>query len=45
LSVPRDLWVKIPGDGYQKLNAAYVYGKQQAKAKQKPKKTKPAWSF
>jgi LCP family protein required for cell wall assembly len=33
LSIPRDLWVKIPGDGYQKVNAAYVYGKQQSKAK------------
>jgi LCP family protein required for cell wall assembly len=33
LSIPRDLWVKIPGDGYQKINAAYVYGKQQSKAK------------
>ncbi len=27
LSVPRDLWVNIPGDGYSKINAAYVYGK------------------
>ncbi|HSX18338.1 MAG TPA: LCP family protein [Candidatus Saccharimonadales bacterium] len=33
LSIPRDLWVKIPGDGYQKINAAYPYGKQQSKAK------------
>jgi LCP family protein required for cell wall assembly len=33
LSIPRDLWVKIPGDGYQKVNAAYVYGKQQSKSK------------
>ncbi len=33
LSIPRDLWVKIPGDGYQKLNAAYAYGKQQSKNK------------
>jgi len=33
LSIPRDLWVKIPGDGYQKINAAYVYGKQQSKSK------------
>jgi LCP family protein required for cell wall assembly len=33
LSIPRDLWVRIPGDGYQKINAAYVYGKQQSKAK------------
>jgi LCP family protein required for cell wall assembly len=27
LSVPRDLWVNIPGSGYSKINAAYVYGK------------------
>ncbi len=33
LSIPRDLWVKIPGDGYQKINAAYTYGKQQSSAK------------
>jgi LCP family protein required for cell wall assembly len=33
LSIPRDLWVKIPGDGYQKINAAYAYGKQQTRAK------------
>ncbi len=33
LSIPRDLWVKIPGDGAQKLNAAYTYGKQGSKAK------------
>ncbi|OVE79118.1 hypothetical protein BVY00_01255 [bacterium G20] len=26
LSLPRDLWVRIPGDGNQKLNAAYAYG-------------------
>ncbi|HXR49417.1 MAG TPA: LCP family protein [Verrucomicrobiae bacterium] len=26
LSVPRDLWVYIPGGGYQKINAAYVVG-------------------
>lgn len=24
ISIPRDLWVKIPGDGYQKINAAYA---------------------
>lgn len=33
LSIPRDLWVKIPGDGYQKINAAYAYGKEYSKAK------------
>lgn len=26
LSIPRDLWVHIPGDGHQKINAAYVAG-------------------
>ncbi len=31
LSIPRDLWVKIPGDGYQKINAAYPYGRDQSK--------------
>ena len=25
-SVPRDLWVSIPGHGYAKINTAYVYG-------------------
>jgi len=29
LSVPRDLWVHIPGDGHSKINAAYVAGKDQ----------------
>lgn len=26
ISVPRDLWVNIPGYGYAKINAAYPYG-------------------
>lgn len=26
LSIPRDLWVKVPGDGHQKINGAYVTG-------------------
>ena len=26
ISVPRDLWVTIPGYGYSKINAAYEYG-------------------
>lgn len=30
ISVPRDLWVHIPGDGYQKINAAYTKGEQGA---------------
>jgi len=29
LSIPRDLWVDIPGNGYQKINAAYVDGQDQ----------------
>lgn len=33
LSIPRDLWVKIPKNGYQKINAAYPDGKMQSKAK------------
>jgi LCP family protein required for cell wall assembly len=26
MSIPRDSWVKIPGYGYSKINAAYSYG-------------------
>ena len=26
LSVPRDLWVDVPGSGHQKINSAYVVG-------------------
>ena len=26
ISVPRDLWVNVPGFGYSKINAAYEYG-------------------
>jgi LCP family protein required for cell wall assembly len=26
LSIPRDLWVHIPGDGHEKINDAYVLG-------------------
>ncbi len=26
ISVPRDMWVNIPGYGYNKINAAYEYG-------------------
>lgn len=26
LSIPRDLWVRVPGDGRQKINGAYVVG-------------------
>ncbi len=28
LSIPRDLWVKIEGDGHQKINEAYVTGQE-----------------
>ena len=33
LSIPRDLWVKIPGNGSQKINAAYPDGKSESRAK------------
>ena len=33
LSIPRDLWVKIPGNGYQKINAAYFDGKSASDSK------------
>ena len=33
LSIPRDLWVKIPGNGVQKINSAYPDGKYESKAK------------
>jgi LCP family protein required for cell wall assembly len=26
MSIPRDLWVHLPGDGHAKINSAYVYG-------------------
>lgn len=35
LSVPRDLWVRIPGNGSQKINAAFAYGKERSRAKAK----------
>lgn len=28
LSIPRDLYVNVPGNGYSKINAAYQYGNQ-----------------
>ncbi len=40
LSVPRDLWVKIPEDGYQKINAAYFYGKANSNSKNKDQITR-----
>lgn len=33
LSVPRDLWVKIPGNGQERINAAFEYGKMNSDAK------------
>jgi LCP family protein required for cell wall assembly len=42
VSIPRDLWVKIPNNGTQKINAAYAYGKQQSKAKDAAGKQKDA---
>ena len=33
ISIPRDLWVHINNDGYQKINAAYAFGKEGSKAK------------
>ena len=29
LSIPRDMYVKIPGYGYSKINSAHAYGEQQ----------------
>lgn len=26
LSIPRDMWVEVPGNGHSKINAAYTYG-------------------
>ncbi len=40
LSIPRDLWVQIPGYGSQKINASFAYGKQNSKAKDEAGKTK-----
>jgi LCP family protein required for cell wall assembly len=31
LSIPRDLWVKVHGNGFAKLNAAHAYGEQNSK--------------
>lgn len=32
ISLPRDLWVKVPGLGYSKINGAYSYGEQNSKS-------------
>ena len=29
ISIPRDMWVDIPGFGYQKINAAYEDGQSE----------------
>ncbi|MBI2592058.1 LCP family protein [Candidatus Saccharibacteria bacterium] len=42
LSLPRDLWVKIPNNGSQKINAAFAYGKQNSKNKSKTEQEKDA---
>lgn len=33
LSIPRDLWVKIPGNGNTKINAAFAYGREGSRSK------------
>jgi LCP family protein required for cell wall assembly len=33
LSVPRDMWVNIPGNGQEKINAAYSFGINNSKGK------------
>lgn len=33
LSLPRDMWVQIPGYGYRRINEAYFYGREYSKAK------------
>src|SRR6185312_8057505 len=33
LSIPRDLWVRIPGNGSQKINAAYADAVDQSDSK------------
>jgi LCP family protein required for cell wall assembly len=38
LSIPRDLWVKIPGNGSQKINAAYPDGKLETTSKKETDK-------
>jgi LCP family protein required for cell wall assembly len=34
LSIPRDLWVNIPNNGQEKINAAYEFGWTKSKAKE-----------
>lgn len=42
LSIPRDLWVRIPGNGNQKINAAFAHGKEESRAKDKKTQQKEA---
>lgn len=39
LSIPRDLYVKIPGDGSNKINSAYAFAKNKVLAQSKPSST------
>lgn len=39
ISIPRDLWVQIPGDGTQKINAAFADAKDYSKSKTEIGKT------
>jgi LCP family protein required for cell wall assembly len=45
LSIPRDLWVSIPGNGNQKINAAYPDGKYASKSKNESDKVKAGLSL
>lgn len=40
LSIPRDLWVDIPGNGQDKINAAYVYGREKSRSDSEFEKNK-----
>ncbi|MEX2007140.1 MAG: LCP family protein [Candidatus Saccharimonadales bacterium] len=42
LSIPRDLWVRIPGNGSQKINAAYTYGIAESDSDSLPEQQKHA---
>ncbi|OGL36617.1 hypothetical protein A3E49_01230 [Candidatus Saccharibacteria bacterium RIFCSPHIGHO2_12_FULL_49_19] len=33
VSIPRDLWVRVPGDGSSKVNATYFYGLESSNSK------------
>ncbi|MBA3757578.1 LCP family protein [Candidatus Saccharibacteria bacterium] len=38
LSIPRDLWVRIPGNGSRKINEAYFHGKEESEASEREEK-------